>query len=221
MRIRVPFVLLQLCLAGSLAAQKAPAPAPPKIEITSTGVAISGVTPKSDVAWMEIAREFSDMSLRLVRISDVATDDDADGAVQIDVDKPVDPQSVWIAVDLTNGAFAIAAPPDFPLHLTELPPSAVRPGAIGNADALDLSNHQVELLLARPGVGAWAGTFGDGGPSDVDGVADGRLRVALDCLAPLGDSPASHATVLKPGDAVVVVDSTSLDVYAVRVAVPR
>jgi hypothetical protein len=76
----------------------------------------------------------------------------------------------------------------------------------------------VELLLVRPGIGAWGLTVGDGGASDGDGDRNGAIRLALAALRPVLLAPAAPSAVL-PGDALVVIDTQTLQ-FAVQWALP-
>ncbi|HXT52567.1 MAG TPA: hypothetical protein VN811_16110 [Thermoanaerobaculia bacterium] len=202
-RISLGLVLvLPLCWAAAVAAQT-----PPEIALDATGATISGLPAKGNVAWLMVARQVEDMGLRLVRMGDMVADEGGDGIVAVELDRPLPEQSVWVAADVKEGGYAIAAPEGFPLQVTELSASAIS----HEGDAVELPSHQLELLIVRPGVGAWGGTFGDGGPEDLSG--DGLLKVNFDSLAPLGGTEPATAGVLESADLLVAVDSTSLDLY--------
>ena len=210
-----------VCLAVSLSSTAVAAASSPAITFERSAVVISGVKEKGSVAWLEAARVFVDMSLRLVRRSDIAVDDDGDGVVRIELEEDVPEQSVWVAVDLTSGAFVTAAAQGSELKPLAIPPSALRPGALGASDVFETAGVQLDLLLARPGAGAWSRALGDGGDADLDGQGDGRLELALEDLRPLGDSPALSPPGIKPGDVLIVVDPLSLQLYAAQPAVPK
>jgi hypothetical protein len=73
-----------------------------------------------------------------------------------------------------------------------------------------------EILVVRPGTGAWTLRLGDGGPADEDGAADGRLEAALDRMAPLAGSPPPPSTFQKD-DVVLVLDPNLLEMTLVKV----
>lgn len=215
-------LLAALVLPAAPAAGEPPPPAPQLVIAFEPGaVVLQGATPQGKVAWLGVAREFDQMSLRLVRRSDISVDDDGDGVIRLEMEDGVPGQSVWAAVDITSGAFATAAAPGFELQPLSLSPSAVRPGALGSSDLFEAEGVQLELLLARPGAGAWGRALGDGGDADFDGRGDGWLQLALDDLRALGNTPALRPAVARPGDVLVAVDPMSLRLYAARLGGPR
>jgi len=219
MRIGVLLALLPICLTASLAAQQPPPP--PTLTFTPSTVTVSGVTSGGKVAWIEVARQIDDMFLRLVRKADVTVDTDTNGSVSIEPDDGVPPQSVWLAVDMATGAFVSGAPSSFPILAAQLPLSAIATPLEGGGDAVKLDRPQIEILVVRPSVGAWVSTVGDGGPSDSDQLGNGAVEVAVEVLDPLGDTHDPAAANLAAGDLIVVVDSTTLDVFTLVLGVSQ
>jgi hypothetical protein len=131
------------------------------------------------------------------------------GSVQLDLGKPVPPQSFWFAVDLATGQFAAGAPAGYPLRQLDLPGGAVAAAA----NRIELPRRLVIILCVRPGLGAWTLRVGDGGPGDADGVVDGTVRVDLAQLTALGSTPrALQALVAK--DVLLVVDQDRMEFIA-------
>lgn len=205
------------CLALSLwlAATSAYA-APPQIQFQETSVSATGVSPAGQVAWFSVARESTGVGSLIVRREEVVKDDDGDGAVRLDLGKPVPPRSIWAAVDLKTGEISLATPAGYPLREVPFQPGTVHPGAGGALDHLRVEgSDSVELFVARPGMGAWAHTVWDGAADDEDGPANRRISSALAKLEPVGASPAPPDR-LKPGDIVVVMDPDAMRVSAAR-----
>ena len=87
-------------------------------------------------------------------------------------------------------------------------------GSLGGApDLLQDRRELIEVLLVRPGQGAWELTVGDGGPADEDGTGDGHLQASFSRMNPLASLAAPSAPAkLAAGDLLVVVDPETLEV---------
>jgi hypothetical protein len=194
------------------------ASAAPVITFDAQSVAVSGITPKAQVAWFSVAREISGYAAAVVRRDLVAGDDDGDGVVFYKLDRDVPRQSVWVAVDLSNGAAAVAAPGDFPLRDVTPAHLGRGQGLAGQPEWTELDRPQVELLVVRPGAGAWVLTVGDGGQNDDSPAADGLLVASLSRLrnSLAGGPPAPDA--FKAGDLVFAIDPNRLEYFAEKVA---
>lgn len=99
--------MVVLLVPGALLAQPAPAPS---LTFEPAAVVASGVTPKGKVVWFSVAREIADFAATVVRRDQVVEDEDGDGKVRLEIGTPIPLQSVWLAVDLASGAFAVAVP---------------------------------------------------------------------------------------------------------------
>jgi hypothetical protein len=203
MRWSCLLALLVLVAAAPLAAQ-------PAISFEPTAVVASGISPGGQVAWFGVARESEDHAARIVRRETVATDDDRDGAVRLDLGREVPLVSIWVAVDLATGQAALATPEGFPLRRIALPGAGAVSGESG-PDRLELNRGYLELLVVRPGTGIWGATVGDGGEADDDGASDGRVTVALAHLRAGGTSPAAPQS-FGPGDLLVAIDPNEMEV---------
>ena len=125
---------------------------------------------------------------------------------------------MWAAVDLATGGFTLAAPEGFELRQVSFPGNAL--GAARRA--LSDRRRFLEILVVRPGAGAdagaWGGRFGDGSPSDDDGVEDRGVRARLSSLEPIAPDGVPAPDHLAAGDVVIVVDPETLQFYATRLA---
>jgi hypothetical protein len=176
--------MLLVCPAALLAQ------APPTLAFEPNALVASGVTPKGKVAWFGVARELEDYAATLVRRDQILEDEDGDGKVRLDIGKPVPAQSVWVAVDLTSGAYAVAVPEGS--RAAELPMPGRNPGrgGAGKPEWVEVNRRFLEIAVVRPGQGAWALTAGDGGRADDDGASDGSTRPR----SPASATPATAAT---------------------------
>jgi hypothetical protein len=177
--------LLSLCISASALAQPAGGPKAPEITFQSRSVTVDGITAKGQVALFSVAREVADDDVAtIVRRSEMKTDEDGDGKVQLDLDGNVPFRSIWVAVDLATGRSAVATPEGYPLRQ-----AAWLGRGLGRensrADRVEDLRTYADVILVRPEKGAWRATIGDGGALDDDGVADGKVAAALDKLKPL------------------------------------
>lgn len=181
--------LLSLGLAG---AQTAPPPKP-KIAFEAKAVAASGLTPGETVVWFGVERRVDpDFSTEVVRHAEVGTAG-ADGTARLALGREVAVRSVWVAMDLEKGEFAVAAPEGYRIARPEKPATRLAVQSGDQADRFLDERPYLMGLAVRPGEGAWVFAGGDGGDRDEDGQSDGRLSFALDGFDPLPGSPAAPA----------------------------
>lgn len=178
-------------------------------------VVVSGAAPGGQVVVFGVAREVADYAETLVRREAVVTAD-ATGAARYEIGRAVAPQSVWVAVDLATGGTAAAAPAGFELVERDFRGRGVLRGLLSDADGLEDARPFLEVLLVRPGAvgGAWGASVGDGGAADEDGAGDGKLRVSLARLRPVGSSGAAPER-FAPGDTVAAIEPRSLQLTLV------
>lgn len=164
------------------------------------------------VILFNVAREPAGAIARVVSRHERLIDDDRDGVIRYVPARGVAWRSIWIVVDLETGALAVAAPGGAPMPMRSyggresLPAQAI-------VQHLDVERERVDILVVRPGVGAWAGVVRDGGAADQDRQANRRLRLDPARLKPLDESfdPAPHA--FRPGDVVAILDSERLEYW--------
>lgn len=206
-------VLLPWCLLGFLltsVASRAQAPVP-AIAFEENAVVASGLAAGKTVVWFGVELQVdAEYSTTLVRREDLGTAA-ADGTARLELGRAVTQRSVWVAVDLETGSYAVAAPPGYRVSRPQQP--LTRLGANAGAAADDILDDRpyVMGLVVRPGQGAWAFAGGDGGPRDLDGLSDGHVSFALDQLDPLPGSPAAPAKSAG-GDLWFVVDPDRMEI---------
>ena len=116
------------------------------------------------------------------------TDEDADGEVRVALDRSVPSKFLAVAVELPSGRFGLWTPDDSPGREVAFPENSLRHGPGDRLDRLEDGNDYIELLLVRPGRGAWALTTGDGTPTDESPSSDGLVLAALASMVPVGES---------------------------------
>jgi hypothetical protein len=219
MKLFTPY-LLSLVLPALAFAQPPSGPSGPAITFDKSSVSVAGISPNGRMVLFGVAREIAEDDVAtLVRRSQVLSDDDSDGVVKLDLGRDVPLRSVWVAVDLATGQVTAAAPEGYPLRRVNWRGVGI---ARGNprADRVEDARRSAEVLLVRPGAGAWQLTVGDGGEGDDDGAADGKLAAALDRMTPVAGTDPPPAR-FDPKDIVVLIDPNRLELTIVQAGNPR
>jgi hypothetical protein len=205
-----PLLLLLVVLALTPAADAAT----PTVRFDARSVALAGLTPSGSIAWTSVSREPGGYSTLTASRSGVATAD-ALGEAMIELDGDVATASVWVVVDLDGGDFAVAAPEGTSFREIAFDGRSVVANPQGKLNRLVHARPYIELFLARPGVGAWVMTAGEGAAGDDHEEQNGSLRATLATMQPLAASP-PPPDELEVDDVLVMVDPRSLEYYAVK-----
>jgi hypothetical protein len=190
-------------------AQAASGQSTAQLSFETSAVVASGLTPGDSVAWFGVEyRVDAEFSGDITQHFDVGTVA-ADGTVRLDLTQPVADRSLWAAVDLGSGQYAVSGANGYQVSK----PAQAAQLVAGNGTVSDAIFDQRPYLIgmvARPGTGAWSFAGGDGGPRDLDGAADGQLSFALNQLDPLAGSPAAPMQSA-PGDLWFIVDPYAME----------
>lgn len=176
------------------------------MKVTDTSVVVNGATPNRDVVLFGVARHARG-HLESMRVHRSLAHASATGSASWDA--AVRGSWLLVAVDQQSGRYVIssARPPQRAAQSIFLQ----RDGA----PTIESSWLAFELLVVRPGVGAWVTSGNDGGPSDADKSLNASTRLLLSQTETLaGNAPL--ATV-KRGDLVFAVEPFSLDFYTAEV----
>lgn len=202
------------------------ASAPPELLVSfeEAAVVVAGATEGSDVAFYSIAREPRGAYQSVVRRSGLAYAD-AQGEARFDVESGpegggVPLKSVWAVVDLATGAYAVAAPEGFDLRPVPLPGQAFQVGAPGVVNRLRHEYPSVDLLVVRPGVGAWSLRSVDQGPTDHDPADDDRVLTSLEDLESLDGLGTPPPERYGRDDVVIFIEPGELRYAATRLLGP-
>jgi len=128
---------------------------------------------------------------------------DGDGAASFDLRRDLEAVSMWVAFDITSGAYGSCGSRALKLREAELPSRALRRGRANKVEAFETHFDYVYSLLVRPGVGAWEMVAGDGAAGDSDGVLNGNTNLAPEALKAVGETRAVFDEV-RAGDIVAV-----------------
>jgi hypothetical protein len=193
-----------------------PAAAQPVIQIAETQVVATGMTPGGRVAWFAFARERTDWTSRVLHWEGASGLADASGQTVLNLGRPVPVKSIFVAIDMSTGAFAASSPPAYPwaAHV----PFPVDGLAFG-ADQVSVvslrdSHEELEVLVVRPQVGAWRATVRH--DDEALGGTPGVL-VNFSAFSPWGASPASLGP-LRSGDVIVAIDPNRIEYFAQQLA---
>ena len=183
----------------------------PTLAFNPTSATASGLTPGGAAVWLVVSRERPEWTTEVVRREAIVKDNGGSGVVTFDIEQPVPPNSVWVVVDLSSGEFAVASPPG--LNWVPFESPAADQSSAAQIQLIRDHRGVVELLLVRPGVGAWGLSVGDGGESDDGRAPDGAIRVLPASMHPIGASP-GPVSLLQRGDVVVAVDPARMEYLA-------
>jgi len=219
---------LGLLLLVPVAAGASPAPlgraasAPAELVVTFKEVAVlaSELSPGGDAVFFSVAREPQGAFNRIVRRSGVEVVDALGEALFEPAEGFVPPKSVWVVADVATGGFAVAAPEGFLLRQVPFPGNGFEAGATGLVDRLRHTVPYLDLLLIRPGIGAWRLQSHDGAPSDRSLEGDGEVLTGIEDLEPLDELTPRPPDGYAEGDVLVIVDPRTLRYAATRLLGP-
>jgi hypothetical protein len=189
-------------------------PSGPTLSVTDQSVVAAGMTPGGAVVWLGLARRVTEYEATFVRRQGTMRAD-AKGQAQLPLTEAVSLQSIWAAIDLQSGAYAAASPAGFAPLAIQLGPGALEVRGAGVADRLADVADYAEVLLVRPGKGAWGKAVGRGGADDEGDPGDAAFRVALDKLEPIPGTTGPPPAKLGAGDLVFVLHPQAMGLAVV------
>lgn len=212
-------LLVALLLLAAFSAAAAP-PAKDAFRVTFSGATVtaSGVAPKASVLFFALGRQYVPWEEGVFKLDAVVPDDDGDGNVTYmmkDV-TAIPARSIWAVCNLDTGDLVVTGPGGYVPVPFDLPGNGMKRGANGQIEKLELIGAEwLEVLLVRPGKGAWRGVIYDGGEGDEDKVNNRHIQRGFTGLTSLagGDAP-DHLT---GRDVVVIIDGGKLRYYANRI----
>jgi hypothetical protein len=189
-------------------------PPGPVLSVAATAVVASGMSPGGAVVWLGMARRIEAYEPIYVRRHGIVQAD-AKGQAELPVTEAVPRHSIWLAVDLKTGAYATASPAGFaPLAFT-LSPEALEVRGAALADRLIDTADYAEVLLVRPGKGAWGKAVGHGGIDDESATGEAVVKLSFDKLLPVPGTVEPAPAKLNAKDLVVVLHPRAMAIAAV------
>lgn len=173
----------------------------------SGNLTVTGLQARHEVIAFGIGIDSHGHSALLRREVETASDDDGNGIVTIEV-RAMPHRSVWVVVDTNSGEFVIATPSGEAPGSLNLSVDAWR----ANKPHVDIGRKYAEVLVVRPGGGAWTLRTADGGSNDFDGLSDRKIRLRLEQMQKLigRDNGPPHSI---PRDLIVMIDPQTLDTF--------
>lgn len=204
-------------LAVVLASFSGPKPvlaAVPSLVLEADGVVLEGLTPQSRVALFGFIRHVEHFAARNLRDEAVLVDEDGDGRLLFEAAHDPGDLAIWGAIDLSTGQLLRVTSAGLE-DRERVPTVVVQRGEPGERDLLRDRRQALEILLVRPGVGAYRLSAVDGGPEDEEPGERGLLGLALASARPLepGGAPLEG---LAPGDVLFGIDPRELTFFHLR-----
>lgn len=177
-------------------------------------VALEGFAPGSRVVLFGFVRGVEHFAARNTRHETILTDENGDGRLAFEVLGGPTDLAVWGAIDLATGQMAVATSSGLE-GLERGPTLVVQQAGPGEVDLLEDRRQALELLLVRPGGGAYRLSAVDGGPEDQERGERGLLGLSLASARPLepGEPPLER---LAPGDVLFGIDPRELTFFRLR-----
>lgn len=204
---RVVFALHTLVCSISVFA------ASPALTVDSSAVSIANVRPGASVALAGVATIPKPLFPGGASYCRIVTDADGDGRIAFAPSDGVAWRSLWVAVDLDTGAYSIATPERYPARPMAAPQEVVRRGNFGQMNRWWHERAVLNLLVVRPGEGAWMLSASKG--SNVDDDKQNHrpgFGTVLDSFSPVtGSTPAPKH--FRRGDVIVALDPINLEYY--------
>lgn len=186
------------------------AEAVPAITFDSTHVIAAGFHSGRDVIIFGVGTGPGPYFLRLMRFTDTRTTDSA-GMVSFEIADGIPDRSVWFAVDTQTRDYAVGSPSPALLRPVLNGPG-IRHRAEGEADSIDLDRRLMDLLLVRPGSGAWIGSCGRNSLKDLNRGKSGAMQLSAGEMTAAPKSTGRSSTIL-PSDLIIVIDSETLEYF--------
>lgn len=202
-----------LCAVAS-----APAAGALSLRVESDAVVASEVTRGGNAVFFGVTYDARGLAPERARAAAIVHDDDNDGVVRFAPPDGVPPKGIWGVVDFATGAVQLGSRPGYRVLAPAEPALRSLQKADGSArlDRFERNIGALELLVVRPGQGAWTISAAEGGENDDDHVGDGNLVVPVESLQSL--LPAGAALMkLQAGDVVLLIDPNDMRAEATTI----
>lgn len=172
-----------------------------------TSFSVKGVTPGGKVVFFATSIEFSGSPAVAgeVRRAEIRTDDDRDGQVRLDVGTALPRRAIWGAVDLASGAAVVVPSPGYDPLRANFGNEQLKNDSNGQLKKLEWAAAAMNVLVVRPGAGAWALYAVKHTAVDETARTNQPLRIDFDSFVAVGDSPKPPGS-FKKGDVLIVID---------------
>lgn len=142
--------------------------------------------------------------MRVARFVEVLNDDDRDGIVRLELKDGVPAAGIWAVVDTTTGAHQILPTPGYTPTRIAFTQEVLKKDNAGQLKKFEWPTSELELLVVRPGDGAWRIYAAKSSTLDENRGTAGRLKIDAERLMPIGNRPALKH--IKNGDILAIID---------------
>ncbi|HVG22580.1 MAG TPA: hypothetical protein VND45_00365 [Thermoanaerobaculia bacterium] len=201
----IAFSFIALSATGLFAAEQ-------RLSLSFDGRAavVDGVTPGGQlVVYSKGVSESSLHHAATMGIRFVVRDATGSGRVRIDAGRELPPDSVWALIDVSSGRHEVISRGAL-ARRSGLPPGVLRSLGVAQANRLTLDLPIAEVLVVRPGEGAWHGVIADGGESDDDARPDGHAVFSPRALKEMQAKNPKVLDRVRKRDVVVIIDPVTL-----------
>jgi hypothetical protein len=174
-------------------------------------VTVSGSTPGGDVVLFDIAKEASNSAVPVPTKTGQAVvlhDGDHDGTVLFERERPVPLMAIWVAVDLASGQWVANGSPGFEAQTISLESVAKRDSA-EQLRKLSALVPEMDVLLVRPGTGAWRVYAAKTSTIDENAHGGRALQVDVREMVPLSGS-LPRLESIRQGDVIALIEPQSM-----------
>lgn len=214
----IRFLSCVLAFCFTVTAGAADRPEPLRLEFEEQAIVISNVTPSETVVVFAIARDQYQMeAAHVVAHKFLLRDRSGSGRIRFDFKRPFEPRAVWAIVDIATGRYTIvprgdAATMAIPGDGIPKPKRAMRVRHVNAAEKsrVEIALPAAEVLVVRPGKGAWMSLVFDGGTDDDDQRPNGVVVSAAEKLKRLKTKDASTLDRIRKKDVVIAIDPLTL-----------
>ena len=205
-RVLSCLALVFLSLAGGASAAEREL----ALTFETQAIVIDGVTPSGEIAVFSIARrQVSHHFAESMGRKFLLRDEEGTGRIRFDLGRAVEPTAVWAVVDIATGRQSIVTLGTSPTA-ARLPNGALKHSHGAQKAHLRIALPAAEVLVVRPGSGAWFAVAGDGGKLDSDGRADGGTSLETEQLEDAKAKEKKKLAKFRKGDVVIAIDPRSL-----------
>jgi hypothetical protein len=178
------------------------------VDFSDGAVTASHITIGGSVAFLGISREPAPTTppmIRNVTLTEVIVDEDRDGVVRLDLGSTDRKVGIWAVVDVESGSYAVGPTPGYDVENVGLDARGLKRDNAGQLRKFEWPLSEMEILLVRPGVGAWYLYAAKHGPDDEQKDSPDALRIDVEKMSPLGGA-SEKAKGLRNGDVLAIID---------------
>lgn len=185
---------------------------PLAITFAEKKLTVTNATPAGRVLLLAVDRQPAVFLFAYAHYALVTEEKGSKGTVSFDLGANPGTSSVWIVADLPTGRTAVARPSGSPYQELALP---LRRGTNSGA-TFETPGSVLDIVVLRPGIGAWFRSAGDGAAGDAGPKADRKITFDVSALEPFFGTSAA-AGDLHPHDLVIGIDEDTQKYFVTEV----